>query len=88
MARREAGERWQCTCGAQVVGAAHADTGKVGPITVAAKDNGNVLVYRDRDGRMTYRPVLDPRALEWFRSSKVPLRLNHFADCPDVERYR
>src|SRR4051794_8147714 len=59
MAKREAGERWQCTCGAQVVGAAHADTGKVGPITVAAKDNGNVLVYRDREGRMTYRPVLD-----------------------------
>lgn len=85
--KREQGERWTCTCGAKVVGAQHPDTGNVAPITVAPQDNGNVLLYRDR-AVLTWRPVNNREALEWLRAAKVPLRLNHFADCPDVERYR
>lgn len=87
MATRAAGERWTCTCGAPLLGAMHPDTEKVAPITVAEKDDGNVLVYGNREGVLCYRPVRDEAALAWLRKSKVPLRLNHFADCPDRARY-
>lgn len=90
------GERRACEgCGAQIVGAAQAaspgvaeDLSKVAPITALPKENGNLLLWRDAtDGEPRYAVVGNVRTVEYLRALGVPLRLNHFADCPERRRF-
>lgn len=83
--KREPGQRWNCEgCAAPLVGA-RSKNGKVSPITVEPKDNGNVLLHR-RAGEITAW-VLGGDTLEKARENGVELRLNHFADCPQREQF-
>lgn len=61
-------------------------TGATAPITIESKPEGNVLPFVAGDP-----PVLECRtfagaALEALREQGVPLRLNHYSDCPSVKR--
>lgn len=70
--------------------------GKRAPITAEPKPNGNVLVYRDRLKALASgmpEDTLHSRtfagfALAELRAQEVPLRLNHFADCPNREDFQ
>lgn len=75
-------------CGERLVGAAKPGERKVAPITVAPKETGNVLLWRDPDGTPRYAIVGHERTREYLRALDVPLRLNHFADCPKARRFR
>lgn len=90
---RKNGESWTCSCGAAVV-AATTKARRQAPVTVEPKDDGNVLLFRSaelddetRRPRVECRTIADEHALMFLRSEGVPLRLNHFADCPDRDRY-
>lgn len=91
---RRNGERWLCSCGALLV-SAETKAGREAPITVEPKPDGNVLLFRspDRVVAETRKLVLECRNLgdaatvAYLREQGVPLRLNHFADCPDKEHY-
>lgn len=88
--RRTVNERWECTCGAKLIGAAGKSSGpvpSVQPITVEAHPNGNVLLARDERGVLRGFIIGKPDVAEYLRGMGVQLRLNHFADCPDRERY-
>lgn len=75
-------------CGQRLVWAHHAKTKKPAPITAEPRDNGNALLYRAwPDGETTY-VVFPPTLAGLVRSAGVPLRLNHFADCPKAERFK
>ena len=85
------GERRDCKgCGAPIVGATQADGKGVSPITAFPKENGNVLLWRDvDDGLPRYAIIAHSSTREYLLALGVPLRLNHFADCPkrkDFER--
>lgn len=88
----DAGERKPCeACGEPLVGAAHANTGTVAPIHVAPdrEDRGNVLLWREHyTGTMKYAVVPNSTMRVLLRDLGVPLRLNHFAACPDAARFR
>lgn len=94
MPKRRNGERWTCTCGAQLI-SAETKAGREAPIRIDSTEDGNVLLFRsaDRVVEETGRPVLECRNLgraevvAYLREQGVPLRLNHFADCPDRERF-
>lgn len=79
------GERKSCeACGADLIGARTKD-GKTAPITEHCQVGGNVLLFRSSAGiecRTFAGAVLDK-----LREQQVPLRLNHFADCPEKERF-
>lgn len=72
-----------CSCGATFYWA-HSREGKIHPIT-EPKHNGNVLMWREGK-KLNYR-ILPEYVIEVLREEGVPLRLNHFADCPDADRY-
>lgn len=91
---RAPGERWDCEgCGEPLVGA-RSKIGKVLPITVAPKDNGNVLLHRVHEpegpsGEMVVCAwVLAGDTLGKARDNGVELRLNHFADCARAEDFK
>jgi hypothetical protein len=85
------GEQRACEgCGAKIVGATKVGEpdGTVAPITGLPAENGNVLLWRDvEDGGATYAVVGNVRTAEYLRALGVPLRLNHFADCPERRRF-
>jgi hypothetical protein len=75
-------------CGASLVGARTA-AGKTAPVTLESKVDGNVLVFLSAEEE----PVLECRTfagevLDALRRAGVPLKLNHFADCPSAERFK
>src|SRR4051794_29046908 len=93
------GERRTCTCGATFVGArvlndprrpggAAAGSTAVMPITMAPNaEKGNVLLQQI-DGELRAIVFGDPEIVAHLRDRGVQLRLSHFADCPDADRYR
>jgi hypothetical protein len=76
-------------CGAALVWALTRD-GKPAPITKAPKDTGNVLLFvapGPTGERVVQCRTFAGFALDELREQGVPLRLNHFADCPDREQF-
>jgi hypothetical protein len=73
-------------CRAPLIGAMTA-AGRVAPITMEAKENGNVLVFVDAEAVLQAR-TFTGEALAELRRQGVPLKLNHFADCPQAARFR
>jgi hypothetical protein len=83
-----AGERRSCgACHQLLIGAAHARTRRVAPIVLEPTENGNCIIWRDEDGLLLYAVVGNPGAREYLRGLGVPLRFNHFADCPAAARF-
>lgn len=84
-----AGEVKTCeACGKQMIGAAHPNTGNVAPILLEPdeEDRGNVLLFK-RDGEVRYAIIPNATMRVVLRDLGVPLRLNHFADCPEAARF-
>lgn len=77
-------------CGAALVWALTA-AGKPAPITKEPKPDGNVLLFvapSPVDGtRAIHCRTLAGLVLDGLREQGVPLRLNHFADCPAREQF-
>lgn len=87
MSRLARNERKQCeACRAEMIGAAHVRTGTVAPILLEPSDDGNCLLWRTSEGA-TYATVGKAEVREYLRNAGVPLRLNHFADCPHAARF-
>lgn len=89
---RQPGEKWTCGCGERLI-AARTISGGVAPITVEVKQDGNVWLGRAQeegpDGSHEVRSlVLGGPLLELAREQGMGLHLNHFANCPDVEKFR
>lgn len=86
----EEGHRKTCeACGLEMVGARHVRTHKVGPILVEPHENGNCFLFRDHaSGCLTYAVIPSPDVRGYLKRAGVPLRLNHFADCPAAARFR
>ncbi|HEX7088700.1 MAG TPA: hypothetical protein VF192_01110 [Longimicrobiales bacterium] len=89
------GERKRCeACGREMVGAVHPQTRKVAPILVetepedlpAEQGRGNVLLFV-REGEVRYAVIGNANTRIALREMGVPLRLNHFADCPEAARF-
>jgi hypothetical protein len=92
MSRRlHPGERRPCeACGKQIVGAL-TRKGVVAPIELEPDPRGNVLLFRK--SAPGYPDATQCRtfagfALDELVSQGVPLRLNHFAYCPERERFK
>lgn len=84
---RAAYSRFVCVCGEACVMVPHVRTGKLAPITVAEKPDGNVVVNMATvvAGHGTYRTASPTdRAAEPLR----PYHLNHFASCPSASQFR
>lgn len=88
MSRLENGEQRPCSgCGVRIVGANSKTGTATAPIEAAAHENGNVLIQRQADGRViavTFGPV----EADVLRGMGVELRMNHFATCPEADRFR
>jgi hypothetical protein len=76
-------------CGAALVGA-RTLTGATAPVTIDSKDNGNVLVFSNttEDPPVLECRTLAGETLRVLREQRVPLKLNHFADCPSADKFR
>ena len=73
-------------CGAEIVWAITLDA-KRAPIRKDPRPDGNVLIFRDpRLGTLQARTFAG-FVLDELRDQGVPMRLNHFADCPERERF-
>lgn len=59
---------------------------KPAPITREPSEDGNCLIFKA--GEEIRYAVLTGDVLEWAREQGIPLRLNHFADCPERDRFR
>lgn len=82
----QVGERKDCTaCGKPMIGALTA-TEKVAPVEVDPSDVGNVLLQRHADG-VFVAITFGNETAEALRQRGVELRLNHFATCPERERF-
>lgn len=83
----DSGGRRPCrACGAELVFAL-TPTGSAAPVTMEPRDHGNVLLFRGLEGEMRCAQ-LDPGIAATLKSQGVPLRLNHFADCPERDRFK
>lgn len=72
-------------CNAPLIWAITKD-GKRAPITRMPTADGNVLIWPSQ-GTVQAR-VFAGFALEELRAEGVPLRLNHFADCPKADAFK
>jgi hypothetical protein len=80
------GETQRCeACEAPLI-ACLTKAGKVAPIVFNPSDEGNVLVFR-KDGDLHCR-TFGGDTLAKLHEEGVPLRTNHFADCPERERFK
>jgi hypothetical protein len=80
------GERKTCeACGKAMVGGLTMK-GKVAPIEVEPSGTGNVLLQRHADGTVAAITFGNDTA-QALRERGVELRLNHFATCPERERF-
>ena len=81
-------------CGRRMIGAVYPSTQKVAPIVLeeepedmpAEEGRGNILLFR-RGGEVRYAIIENPTDRVKLREKGVPLRLNHFADCPEAARF-
>lgn len=90
MAERQPGQHWTCSCGERLVGALGL-SGKVSPITLAVYDAaddmpGNVWLGRRKDGTVVCATLGGP-LLEEARRQGIALHLNHFANCPERQKF-
>lgn len=84
---RKPGERWECSCGAALVGAQSSSNPKmVMPVVLEPHEKGNVLLQQ-REGVLTGFVFGNQVVLGALRDAGVVMRINHFADCPDRARY-
>ncbi len=82
---RKPGEQWRCeACECRLIGALTIK-GKVAPIELEPAQDANCLLYRA--GTETRVATATGDALAWLTAQGVPLRLNHFATCPERERF-
>lgn len=84
--KRSPGETWRCAaCGEPLVGA-RTINGKVAPIEVDVKvTEGNCFLFRN-NGEVRVATAAGEH-LEWLREQGVELRFNHFATCPERQRF-
>ena len=88
------GERWTCRCGEALIASPNSKTGNLAPITVEPKDNGNVLLYRvetpegPEPAEVQHTVIGKAEVREYLHERHVPLRLNHFADCPLANQFQ
>lgn len=88
MSQRRPGERWSCEgCSEALIGAQTRE-GKVAPITVAAYDDGNVILHRVGAEKVVTAWTLGGDTLKKAKDNGVELRRNHFFGCPAAERFR
>lgn len=60
-------------------------SGSRAPLCAKPSDDGNVLVWRIR-GEVRCATA-SGSTLDWLREAGVPLRLNHFANCPEADTF-
>jgi hypothetical protein len=58
------------------------------PIDYAPSEKGNVLLLSPTDLGQVLAVVLTKDGLDLARERGIPLRLNHFASCPNAEEFR
>ena len=79
------GETKRCqACSKPLIGAL-TRKGKVAPVNYDPEPEGNVLLFR-KDGEVQCRTFAG-ETLEALREEGVPMRLNHFADCPHAAEF-
>jgi hypothetical protein len=89
------GERKPCAaCGVPLVGALTIK-GKVAPIEVASREDGNVWLglkapraQDDPGDSVVVCATLAGALLEKAREVGIALHMNHFATCPDRDRFK
>ena len=87
MPRRRVGERWNCAaCGKPLIGAL-TRKGAVAPIEIDVDARGNVHLWRSADNAV-HAWTMSGAVLDEARAEGVQLRLNHFAYCPERERFK
>jgi hypothetical protein len=62
--------------------------GKKAPIEEAAHPDGNVMVLKPHGWSQPLAIVLTGPALALAQGTSTPLHLNHFATCPERERFK
>jgi hypothetical protein len=84
--KRQVGERWDCSaCGKALVGA-RTINGKVAPIEQDVTPGGNCFLFRRGDEIRV--AVLTGPIVPFALRHGFELRMNHFATCPEKERFR
>lgn len=93
-----AGEKRKCeACGREFIGAANGTTGDVAPIVLDVPEDvvpvgeepamfGNCILF-NRGGEIRYAVIGSSSLRVILRDLGVPLRINHFADCPEAARF-
>ena len=74
-------------CGAHMIWAI-SPAGARSPIDYAPSEKGNVLLLSPTDLGQVLAVVLTKDGLDLARERGIPLRLNHFASCPNAEEFR
>jgi hypothetical protein len=77
----------RCSACGQPLTWALTTAGKRAPINTQPSDNGNVLVLQPRSLGEKLAITLSGDALDLARKHGLPLHLNHFADCPERDRF-
>lgn len=86
MSAMQPGERKDCqACGTPMVGGLTMK-GNVAPIEAKPSTQGNVLLQRHADGTVAAITFGNETA-QALRERGVELRLNHFASCPERQRF-
>lgn len=89
MAKLQPGQRKVCdgpNCTVQLVGALTIN-GKTAPVEVAASDEGNVWLGRNKAGQVVCAQLAGP-LLTKAREVGIALHHNHYATCVDKDRFR
>lgn len=76
-----------CSACGQALTWALTPAGKRAPINTDPSDTGNVLILQPRNLTEKLAITLSGPTLNLARASGLPLHLNHFADCPDADRF-
>lgn len=74
-------------CGSHMIWAI-SPSGARSPIDYAPSEKGNVLLLSPTDLGQVLAVVLTKDGLDLARERGIPLRLNHFASCPNAEEFR
>lgn len=84
----KAGDRKNCeACNKRLIMAAASNGGSLSPVELEPDRAGNVLLFRDPDGTVK-QATLNVQLAGALSGLGVPLRLNHFASCPQADRFR
>lgn len=89
MAQLRPGERKNCeACGVPLIGAQSSSNPKSTlPVVVEPHPRGNVLIQQ-REGVLTGFVIANQLLLAKLHELGVVMRINHFVDCPQAERFR